>query len=45
MYIRFVDPETYEVLSPSTMVDEDDLSDDTAEWYTPALSADTKALM
>lgn len=45
MYIRFVDPDTQEELSPPSEVNPDDLSDDEAYWTTPAQPADTKALM
>ena len=45
MWIRFVDPDTKEELAPRYQVKTEDLSDDTAVWYTPALPAETKALM
>lgn len=45
MWIRFVDPETLEELAPKYQVKPEDLTDDQATWYTPALSPDTKALM
>jgi hypothetical protein len=44
-WVRFIDPDTGEVLADEYEVDSDELSDDSAKWYTPALSADTKALM
>lgn len=45
MYIRFVDPDTFELLANTTEVDEDTFFDDEASWKTPALPSDTKALM
>lgn len=45
MYIRFVDPETLKPLADTTEVDGDSFYDDEANWKTPALPQDTKALM
>lgn len=45
MWVRFVDPESYVELAPRYQVKSEDLFDDHAIWYTPALPADTKALM
>jgi hypothetical protein len=46
MWIRFIDPEdlTHE-LSPPSELDSDDFTEDEADWRTPALAPDTKALM
>jgi hypothetical protein len=45
MWIRFVDPDSKSSLAPSTEVKTDELSDDEAVWYTPALPANTVGLM
>lgn len=45
LWVRFVDPDTQEVLAKEYEVKPEDLSDDQAVWYTPALPSDTKALM
>jgi hypothetical protein len=45
MWVRFVDPDTLEPLANETMVNPDDLSDDQAIWYTPAVPPGTKALL
>jgi hypothetical protein len=45
MWVRFVDPDTNEVLAQEYQVKPEDLNDDQAVWYTPALPAGTKALM
>ena len=45
MFIRFVDPNTMEEMSPPTEVKSDELNDDEAYWYTPALPTDSKPLM
>lgn len=45
MWVRFVDPETGEPLAPEYRVKPEDLSDDQAVWYTPALQEGKKALM
>jgi len=45
MWIRFVDPETTKQLAPASIVKTEDLNDDEAIWFTPALPADTKALI
>lgn len=45
MWIRMVDPENHNELAPAYQVREEDLNDDSAVWFTPALPADTKALL
>lgn len=45
MWVRFVDPITLSELAPRYQVKQEDLSDDSAIWYSPSLPADTKALM
>lgn len=45
MWVRFVDPNTGEPLAPEYQVKPEDLTDDQAIWYTPALSEGQKALM
>lgn len=46
MWIRFVDPDVQtNELAPRYQVKAEDLSDDQAIWYTPALPSETKALM
>lgn len=45
MWVRFVDPDTLEPLANETMVNSDDLNDDQAIWYTPAVPAGAKALL
>ena len=45
MWVRFVDPDSKQVLAPPTEVKTEELSDDEAVWYTPALPANTFALM
>ncbi len=44
-WVRFVDPDTEEVLAAAYEVKPEDLNDDQAIWYTPALPSGTKALM
>ena len=43
MWIRFVDPDTFEVLAPQ--IKTEDVSEDQIIWSTPPLPANTKALM
>jgi hypothetical protein len=45
MWVRFVDPDSGEVLAQETEVRSDELSDDKAVWYTPSLPTGTKGLM
>ena len=43
MFVRFVDPQSGELLAPATFTT--DLDDAEAAWLTPPLPADTKALL
>lgn len=45
LWVRFVDPDTGDVLASEYQVKEEELSDEQATWYTPALPSETKALM
>lgn len=45
MYVRFVDPVTFVQLAQPYKVNPNEHSDDEIFWYTPALPANTQALM
>jgi hypothetical protein len=45
MWVRFVDPDNKRELANPTEVKTEDLSDDEAVWFTPALPSNTVALM
>lgn len=45
MWLRFVDPDTGEELAAASEVKAEDLSNDHAIWYTPALQPETKGLL
>lgn len=45
MWVRFADPVSQSQLAPPTKVLSEDLTDDSAVWYTPTLPAGTNALL